>query len=53
MVAYISRVVRREDGVTAIEYAFIASLIAVVIVGVVAFIGTQLQGTFQTVADSL
>jgi pilus assembly protein Flp/PilA len=38
-----------EAGATAIEYGLLAALIAVVIIGAVAALGTTLQGTFQTV----
>ena len=44
---------RNEEGVTAIEYGLIASLIAVVIIGAVTLIGTSLNTTFGTVAGSL
>lgn len=39
-----------ERGVTAIEYALIASLIATVIVGSVTALGTQVQRLYQVVA---
>jgi len=44
---------RDEDGVTAIEYALIASLIAVAAVTVMGTVGTNLSGTFSKVAASL
>ena len=47
------RLFKNEDGATAIEYGLIAALIAVVIIGVLTSVGTSLNGTFQTVADSL
>ena len=43
---------KNEDGVTSIEYALIASLIAVIIVGSVALVGTGVQGLFQKVVDN-
>lgn len=49
----ISRFVQDEDGVTAIEYGLIAALIAVVIVGIVQTVGTDLQGVFQDISDAL
>lgn len=49
----VARFFREEDGVTAIEYGLIAALIAVVIVGVVQTVGTDLQGIFQEVSDAL
>jgi pilus assembly protein Flp/PilA len=39
--------------VTAIEYALIASLIAVVIIGAVTTLGTGVAGTFNSVASEL
>lgn len=44
---------RDESGATAIEYGLIAALIAVVIIGAVTTVGTNLSGTFQTVAGSV
>lgn len=38
-----------RSGATAIEYALIASLIAVVIAGAVGALGTQLLATFNSV----
>jgi pilus assembly protein Flp/PilA len=48
-----SRFVSDEAGVTAIEYGLIAALIAVVIIGAVSTLGTQLSGTFSKVSASL
>jgi len=42
-----------ESGGTAMEYALIAALISVVIVGAVTTIGTTLTGFFQTVAAAI
>lgn len=44
---------RDEEGVTAIEYGLIAALIAVVIIGAVTLIGTNLNTIFQFIADTL
>ncbi|MGH7046265.1 MAG: Flp family type IVb pilin [Stellaceae bacterium] len=38
-----------ETGVTAIEYALIAGLVAVVIVGAVTALGTSVSGLYSTV----
>lgn len=45
----------RDDkrGVTAIEYGLIAVLIAVVIIGAVTTVGTNLNQTFQTIGNKL
>jgi len=53
VLSLISRLVKDESGVTAIEYALIASLIAVAAVTVMGTVGTNLSGTFSKVAVSL
>jgi pilus assembly protein Flp/PilA len=40
----------REDGVTAIEYALVASLIAIVILGTITLLGTNVKGLYDTIA---
>jgi pilus assembly protein Flp/PilA len=42
-----------ESGVTAIEYALIASLIAVAIIGAVTSVGTQVSTVFNDVSTTL
>ena len=49
----IQKFFRDEQGVTAIEYGLIAALIAVVIIGAVTVVGTQLKSTFNDVATAL
>lgn len=49
----LSNFVHNEDGVTAIEYALIASLIAVFIITAVEFVGTQVSTVFTEVGNSL
>jgi pilus assembly protein Flp/PilA len=49
----IKHFINDETGVTAIEYGLIAALIAVVIIGAVTLIGTNLDATFDTVAAAL
>ncbi len=44
---------RDESGATAIEYGLIAALISVVIIGAVTLVGTNLSGTFSTIASKL
>jgi pilus assembly protein Flp/PilA len=44
---------RDERGATAIEYGLIAAGIAVVIIGAVQLVGTNLMGTFNTVAGAV
>jgi len=45
-----SRFVRDEAGATAIEYGLIATLIAVVIIGGLQVLGTNLNTTFANLA---
>jgi pilus assembly protein Flp/PilA len=42
-----------KRAVTAIEYALIAALIAVVIIGAVSLLGTQISSTFNRVSSEL
>jgi len=49
----VSRFVRDESGATAIEYGLIAAGIAVVIIGAVSTIGTNLKSTFKAVGSAV
>lgn len=49
----IQRFLKDEEGVTAIEYALIASLIAVVIITAVRLTGTEVNQTFQAICSAL
>jgi pilus assembly protein Flp/PilA len=49
----LSRFVRDDSGATAIEYGLIAALIAVVIIGTLTTIGTNLSTKLNSVATSL
>lgn len=49
----IQRFLNDEEGVTAIEYALIASLIAVVVIAAVRVTGTRVCSTFNDVAVAL
>jgi pilus assembly protein Flp/PilA len=42
-----------ESGVSAIEYGLIAALIAVVIIGAVTLVGTELRSVFQAITQAL
>ncbi len=53
LIVQIQRFWKDEDGVTAIEYGLIASLIAVVIIAAVALVGTNLTAVFNYVAQKL
>jgi pilus assembly protein Flp/PilA len=47
------KLVREEEGVTAVEYGLIAALIAVVIIGAVTLLGSNLNDTFNAIASAL
>jgi len=49
----IKRFFKDEEGVTAIEYGLIAALIALVIIGAVALVGTNLSKVFTSVANTI
>jgi pilus assembly protein Flp/PilA len=53
MFTSILKLLRNEDGATAIEYGLIAALIAVAAVTVMGTVGTNLGATFTTVAGKL
>lgn len=53
MMSALVRLMKNEDGVTAIEYGLIAALIAVAAVVVMGQVGTNLSSTFNTVAGDL
>jgi len=53
MQKFLSRFRRDESGVTAIEYGLIAGLIAVVIIGAVTTVGTDLTAKFTAIATAL
>ena len=47
------RFLKEEEGVTAIEYGLIAALIAVIIIGALTTIGTNMNAKFTTVGNAL
>lgn len=49
----LSRFVKDRSGATAIEYGLIAGLIAVVIIGAITTVGTNLSGKFNAIATAL
>ena len=53
MLTLIIRLIKDENGVSAIEYGLIASLIAIAAIAVMQTVGTNLSSTFSTVASSL
>ena len=48
-----SNLVNNQSGVTAIEYALIAALIAVAAISAFSLVGTSLSTTFSTIAGQL
>ena len=53
MFATFTRLLKSEDGATAIESGLIAALIAVAAVTVMGTVGTNLSSTFNTIATKL
>jgi pilus assembly protein Flp/PilA len=53
MFARLKNLLRNETGATAIEYGLIAALVAVAAVSVLGTVGSNLTGTFSTVARKL
>jgi len=51
--AYKSRFIREEEGATMVEYGLMVALIAIVVIVAVGLIGTNLNTSFETVADSI
>ena len=51
--AILAQFLKNEDGATAIEYALIASLIAIFIVAAVQLVGTQVSTVFTEVGAAL
>jgi pilus assembly protein Flp/PilA len=47
------RLLKDQSGVTAMEYGLIAGLVAVVIIGAVTTVGTELNAVFTTIATDL
>ena len=47
------KLIRNDEGATAIEYGLIAALIAVAAIGAMQGIGTKLGTTFNNVSDKL
>jgi len=52
MLGFVERFRRDESGATAIEYALLAALIAVALVTGMRQVGNEVNGSFNTVANS-
>ena len=50
---FVTKLVGDKEGVTALEYALIAALVAVVIIGGVSLLGTTVSKVFSTVASTI
>ena len=50
---FIKNLIKEEDGVTAIEYALIASLIAGVIIAAVTLLGGNIKDLFNNIAGKI
>ena len=53
MIATLAKLLKNEDGATAIEYGLIAALIAVAAIVAFRLVGTNLSAIFNTVASNL
>ena len=53
MIMKLKTLIKDESGATAIEYALIAALIAVAIIGAITLLGGDLAATFTTITNSL
>ena len=49
----IRRFLRDEEGATAVEYALMVALIAVIIITAVTLLGVELDGTFRAVCQAI
>ena len=50
---FIGKLLRDENGATAIEYGLIAALISVVIITAVTLVGSNLSSVFNSIATAL
>jgi pilus assembly protein Flp/PilA len=53
MINMLSTMLRDDEGATMVEYGVIVALIAAVCIGVVTFLGTKVQGAFNTVNSAM
>ena len=53
MISTLTKLLRNEDGATAIEYGLIAALIAVAAIAAFQLVGTNLSSIFNTVGTDL
>jgi pilus assembly protein Flp/PilA len=53
MIQFLASLVKAESGVTAVEYALIAALIAIAAITIMTTTGSNMSKTFSTVAGKL
>jgi pilus assembly protein Flp/PilA len=53
MIKKLMNFIKDEEGVTMVEYALLLVLIAIVAIGAVTILGTNVSTTFQTAADAV
>ncbi|WP_084197169.1 Flp family type IVb pilin [Solimonas soli] len=53
MLNKVTEFLRDEEGASAVEYGLIVALIAVIIVGVVTLLGTNVKGIFTHASNSI
>ncbi len=53
MFRFVRNFSKNDSGATAIEYGLIAALIAVVVIGAVSTVGTNLKTTFNHIASNV
>ena len=53
MIRMLTKLVKNDDGATAIEYGLIAALIAVAAIAAFQLVGTNLSSTFHNIATQL
>jgi pilus assembly protein Flp/PilA len=53
MISTFTKLMKNEDGATAIEYGLIAALIAVAAIAAFQLVGTSLSSIFNTIAGEL
>ena len=50
---FIKKLIKKEEGATAIEYGLIAALIAVAAISAMKGLGSQLESTFNTTSSTM
>jgi pilus assembly protein Flp/PilA len=53
LIAHVQQRLRSEDGATAVEYALMVALIAMVVIAAVTFLGQATNQTFQGVGSAV